>query len=137
MRWIKAMIGLITVIWMVPQSSIAAGFDGSVPLLCSVTQISECTSGGDCFPVTAETANIPPFLKIDFTANTISATEESGRQEVTTINNIEHLDGKIILQGAENGRGWTIVISEKTGKLSATVSDDQVGFVVFGASTPF
>ena len=47
------------------------------------------------------------------------------------IKSIEHIDGKMIMQGSENGRGWTIVISEKTGKMSATISDDQVGFVVF------
>jgi hypothetical protein len=43
----------------------------------------------------------------------------------------------MVLQGSENGRGWTMVISEETGKVSATVSDDQVGFVIFGASTKF
>jgi len=30
-----------------------------------------------------------------------------------------------------------MVISEETGEVSATVSDDQVGFVIFGASTKY
>ena len=54
---------------------------------------------------------------------------------MSAIKSIEHIDGKMIMQGSENGRGWTIVVSEKTGKMSATISDDQVGFVIFGAST--
>jgi hypothetical protein len=40
------------------------------------------------------------------------------------------------MHGGQNGRGWTILISEETGKLSATISDEGVGFVVFGACTP-
>jgi hypothetical protein len=41
------------------------------------------------------------------------------------------------LQGPEGGRAWSLIIAKKTGKMSATVSDDQVGFVIFGAWTPF
>jgi hypothetical protein len=40
------------------------------------------------------------------------------------------------MQWMHNGRGWTLVISEESGKMSATISDDQVGFVLFGACTP-
>ena len=78
---------------------------------------------------------IPRFLKINFEKKTISATEESRRTDVSVIKNIERVDSRQIIQGAENGRGWTIVISEKTRKMSATVSDEDVGFVVFGACT--
>jgi hypothetical protein len=122
---------------LTPLSIAAAQFDGSVPLLCAVIQIVECEAGGDCYPVQPEVANIPRFLKINFKKKTISATEETGRKGVTQIKNIDHVNGNMILQGSENGRGWTMVISEDTGKMSATVSDDQVGFVVFGASTKF
>jgi hypothetical protein len=64
-------------------------------------------------------------------------TVENEKKEVTKIKNFEHTNGNMLLQGSENGRGWTMVISEETGKVSATVSDDQVGFVIFGASTKF
>ena len=128
-----AFLGLI----LTPLSSSAGPFDGSVPLLCAVIQIVECGVGGECYPVQPEIANIPRFLKINFKNKTISATEESGRKETSRIKNIERAKGNLILQGSENGRGWTIVISEETGKMSATVSDDRAGFVVFGASTTF
>ena len=42
-------------------------------------------------------------------------------------------DGKNILHGGHNGRGWAIVISEETGKLSATISEERTGFIIFGA----
>jgi hypothetical protein len=41
----------------------------------------------------------------------------------------------MILQGIEDGRGWSIIISEDTGKMTATASQDDVGFVIFGACT--
>jgi hypothetical protein len=122
---------------LTPLSSSAGQFDGSVPLLCAVIQVVECNVGGECYPVQPEIANIPRFLKINFKNKTISATGESGRKDTSQIKNIERANGNMILQGSENGRGWTMVISEETGKMSATVSDDRAGFVVFGASTTF
>jgi hypothetical protein len=65
----------------------------------------------------------------------ISATEESNRTDVSVIKNFERVDGRLILQGAENGRAWSIVIFEENGKMSATISDEEAGFVVFGACT--
>jgi len=137
MNKIKLMGSALLCFILIPLSIAAAQFDGSTPLLCAVIQVVECASGGECYPVQPEIANIPRFLKINFKNKTIAATEENGRKEVTRIKNFEHTNGKMVLQGSENGRGWTMVISEETGKVSASVSDDQVGFVIFGASTKF
>ncbi len=56
---------------------------------------------------------------------------------------MERVDGKLILQRAEDGYesvrdglGWTIAISEGTGRVVMTASGDQVAFVVFGACLP-
>jgi len=61
-------------------------------------------------------------------------------QNPSRIENLEHIDGKLILQGAEDGykevrdgAGWSMAISEETGKMVLTESGDQVGFVIFGA----
>jgi hypothetical protein len=37
----------------------------------------------------------------------------------------------------EDGWAWSLIIAKETGKMSATVADDEVGFAVFGACTPF
>jgi hypothetical protein len=39
------------------------------------------------------------------------------------------------LQGLEGGRAWSMVLAKETGKMSATVADDQLGFVIFGTCT--
>ena len=64
-------------------------------------------------------------------------------QNPSRIENLERIDGKLILQGAEDGIrevrdgvGWSMAISEETGKMVLTGSGDQVTFVVFGACVP-
>jgi hypothetical protein len=60
------------------------------------------------------------------------------------IERFEPVDGKLMLQGAEDGYegisdgvGWTIAISEDTGRGVLTASGDEVAFVVFGACIPY
>ncbi len=130
-----AMFTLALCLCMASTQPAAAKFDGSDALLCAVTPVSECEADRECDPVTIEVAAIPRFLKINFEEKIISTTEESNRTDVSAIGNFERVDGRLILQGAENGRAWSIVIFEENGKMSATISDEEVGFVVFGACT--
>ena len=118
-----------------PFSIAAADFDGSKPLLCATIETLECGSGIECQWGTAQSINLPQFLKIDFKEKKISGTRESGEMLTTKIENIERGDGKLVLQGTENNKGWSMLINEATGKMTITASDDQVGFVVFGACT--
>src|SRR5262245_29699838 len=116
-----------------PSGARAAGkFDGSVPLLCAPTAISECGPDGECKRVTAESVNLPQFFKVDVKAQKVHS-EETGR--ISPFRTIEHLSGNLILQGGQDGRGWTMTVSEQTGRMSAAISSHEVGFVVFGACT--
>jgi hypothetical protein len=121
----------------------AEDFDGSKELMCSCMRVIECAPDGNCVQVTAEEIGIPQFLKINFEQKTISAPQWGENQTPSRIENLERIDGKLILQGAEDGykevrdgTGWSIAISEETGKMVLTESGDQVAFVVFGACIP-
>ena len=121
----------------------ADDFDGSRPLLFSVISVMECTPDNGCRSVTIESVDIPRFLKIDLDKKTIGPVSESDARPGSTIERVERVDGKLILQGAEDGYesvrdglGWTIAIAEGTGRVVMTASGDQVAFVVFGASLP-
>jgi hypothetical protein len=130
---------------IIAASAVGAGdFDGSKPLLISVIRVSECTPDGACREVTPASVGLPQFLKIDFTNKTIRPAAADDETPATTIERQEVVDGKLILQGAEDGYdkmrdglGWTIAISEATGQVVLTASGEQVAFVVFGASIPF
>jgi hypothetical protein len=122
---------------LVPYARAAASFDGSVPLICALIEVMDCEPGADCQRGAPESVNLPQFIKLNFTEKTLSTTEAAQKIETTPIKNIEQFDSRLILQGVEGGRAWSMIIAKETGKMSATVADDQVGFVVFGACTPF
>jgi hypothetical protein len=114
-----------------PRGVAAAGkYDGSVPMLCVPSVVTECGSDGECRRGTAESVNLPQFLTVDLKAMKVHA-EGTGRE--SPIRNLERLDGTIIIQGGQSGRGWTMTISEETGRMSSTISTDGEGFIIFGA----
>ena len=120
----------------------AGNFDGSKELICAVMEIAECVPGGKCHQVTAEEIGIPNFLRISFKKKSISASFADGSQRSSIIENFERIDGKVIIQGAEDGiegvrdgLGWSLAIAEETGKMVLTASGDEVGFAMFGACT--
>jgi hypothetical protein len=122
---------------LVPYARAAATFDGSVPLICALIEVMDCEPGADCLRGAPESVNLPQFIKLNFTEKTLSTTEAAQRQQSTAIKNIEQFDNRMILQGVEGSRAWSLVIAKETGKMAATVADDQAGFVIFGACTPF
>jgi hypothetical protein len=130
-------IGLVLGLGLVPSAPAATPFDGSVPLICALIEVMDCAPGADCQRGAPESVNLPQFVKLNFSEQTLSTTEAAQKQEATPIKHLEPFDSRLILQGVEGGRAWSLIIAKDTGKMSATVSDDQVGFVIFGACTPF
>ena len=121
-------------------TAFAGDFDGSRPVLCATTDIMECLPGGICQRVTHDAVNAPRFIKINFKDKTINVPEAGEKRPNTLIERMEHVDGKLILQGAEegiegvrDGLGWSLSISEDSGDIVLTGSGDEVGFVLFGS----
>lgn len=135
MKKIKLIALFLLCFILTPLSIAVAEFDGSKMLLCATIETFECEPGVECLWGTAQSINLPQFLKIDFKEKKISGTRESGEVLATQIENMERSDGKLLLQGTQNNKGWSMVINEATGKMTITASDDQVGFVIFGACT--
>jgi hypothetical protein len=138
------LLGLIGLSIFISSLTVWAGdFDGSRPLLFSVISVMECAPDSGCRAVTTDSVGLPQFLKIDLNKKTIGPVSESDTRPDSVIERMERVDGKLILQGAEDGYesvrdglGWTIAISEGTGRVVMTASGDQVAFVVFGACLP-
>lgn len=115
-----------------PDRGFAAGkFDGSAPLLCAATAVTECAADGRCQRRSAERVNLPSLFRVDAKGMKVRNLEaEKGRE--SPIQSVGHANGKLVLNGADGERGWIMVIHEDTGKMSAVVSGDGEGFVVFG-----
>ena len=127
----------------IPLSVTAGEFDGSQTLYCALMDSVQCLPGGECQDLEAEEVNLPNFIVIDFKKEKITIPEVRGNKRTSKIENKKQVDGKLMIQGAEDGAegvkdglAWSIAINETTGKMVITGSGDGVGFVIFGACTP-
>jgi len=94
---------------------------------------------------TANSVNLPNFIRIDFRKKMISSldpvkpvTKKANKKKDTVPNNAkikrqERTDGMLLLQGGQNGRAWSMAINEKSGHMTIAAAGDNVGFVVQGA----
>ena len=105
------------------------------PLLCIPIEQMECSIGSGCLEQTVENMRIPRFIRVDFTEQKVSGMTE-GELRSTAIQNVLHLEDKTILQGAEGGRAWSIIINDTTYQMTASVADEQVSFSIFGSCLP-
>jgi len=125
--------GLVVALLVAPLGvSLAADFDGSEKLRCVPTDATECSGAGECKRVMVEEINIPRWITVDFKKKKLSGTDSDDEQEATAIESVRAADGQTILQGAENGRAWSIVIDQMTGDMTAAIAGDETGFVLFG-----
>jgi hypothetical protein len=127
----------------VPYSLVAATFDGSRPVLCASVDIHECVPGEACVRRTAADIDATDFYRVDFKNNTITATKQGDDKRTSKIERSETVDGKLVLQGVEDGRedeqdglGWSLSIAEPSGRMVLTASGETEAFVIFGVCTP-
>ena len=112
-----------------------AAFDGASPLLCVPIEVTDCEAYGGCIVTTVEDVNIPQFIRLDFEKKTASGTLSDGTMRTVGIERMERENGMMVLQGGQEGRGWSVTIGEDTGKMTLTASGDRFGFIIFGACT--
>jgi hypothetical protein len=124
---------LVVAFFALMSGAADAKYDGSVTLLCAPIEINQCDVSGKCYTGSAEDVNLPQFIKVSVKEKLLSSVDEPVR--VTPIDHSVLASGKLMLHGGQNGRSWTIIISEETGKLAATIAEDRTGFVIFGACT--
>ena len=134
-------IALLCIAFM-PLTVMASDFDGSKPLHCTLEETIECLPGRECVKVKPAEVNLPESILIDYEKKSITV-EKGDNKRASIIENWERIDGKLIIQGAEDGSadqkdgiGWTIAVNDSTGKMVATGSGDDVGFVIFGSCKP-
>ena len=109
---------------------------------CAAIKIFECTSANGCSEVSAESVDLPQMFRINFTTKTITGIID-GKERITPIESLEYIDGKLMLQGAEDGQkeqkdgvAWNGVINEMTGTLVFSASGDNFSISIFGTCIP-
>ena len=79
----------------------------------------------------AQRTSAPRFLRIDVAQKVII-----GPQQTTPILFMDKSDDQLLLQGTELGYGWTLVLDQASGTLSATLVNRDGAVVLFGSCTP-
>jgi hypothetical protein len=109
---------------------------GSDEFLCAVLDVTQCVDVEGCKEALHEDLNIPQFLRVNTGARSIGTTAASGQNRETRAQTVTRSEGRIVFQGVETGRAFSLYIEEATGLATfASVSDGRI-VTVFAACTP-
>ena len=111
-----------------------AKFDGSKPMLCAISAVSECTADGKCErSVPTPESNLVKFVRVDVQGKLLTDNDGSGRKSEIKASTVA--DGHLVLQGVENGKAWTLAIHAEGGGFGASVVENDGLFAIFGNCT--
>ena len=133
-RSLWAVCGLVVAVFSIaPGTTLAADLDGTTPIVCALVAVTECDRWGVCEPADPEVLALPAFVRVNASKKAIEATDGSGRK--TDVQTVTKENGRLLLQGAEKGRAWSVVIGQKGGEMTAAIADHDGGFMVSGSCT--
>ena len=128
--------GLMFATALLSNSLWADDLTGSDSLLCYGFSAAVCSIEGECETTTPWQLNMPDFLKLDLEAGIAETTETAPEARETEIQMLEREDGTIILQGRQDERAFSWLISEATGEGTLTMSTPEEGITIFTLCTP-
>ena len=136
--------GLLAVVVFVftPQAFAKRPFDGAQGLLCTVSQLHECTSHAGCERVPVVAADDIRYVNFDLKNKTARLAHwDPGL--TSSINTLSTVDDNLLLQGTDagdtgtdDGAGWTMSLNSTYGTMVLTVSGRDVAFVGMGSCVP-
>lgn len=133
MRAFTGFLLILSLCLILPCTALSQDFDGSKDLICSVTEVTECATGEGCFQGQAVNFSFPDFFRINFKKKQLSGKSMNQKVLTSPIQHVNQDDGNLILQGRQNGRAWSMVISQESGHYTGTVAGEEFSFSIFGA----
>jgi hypothetical protein len=109
----------------------AADFDASRPLICATVEARDCVAEETCVSGTPGKIGAPSFVRIDFERKVIV-----GPQRATPILVMEQGVDQLLFQGTELGYGWVFALDQTQGRFSASLTNREGAFVLFGSCVP-
>jgi len=129
---------ILSLFFLFPSLSAFSGeYDGSGPLMCTVNRITEVNTLKIIDNIDPDTIGLPGKFLVDFKNKIIRPTKDNVVRRTIPIERMEHVENKLILQGAEegiknDGFGWSMSISKESGEIVLTASGERIAYVVFG-----
>jgi len=121
---------------LAPAPVLADDISAADRLVCAASTVVMCWENGECETGSPLDLNIPQFIEIDLQQKRLSTTKASGLNRTTPIARVDRGDGRIVLQGFENGRAFSYLLQEKTGTATVAVAFEGFSVTAFGACTP-
>jgi len=109
---------------------------GEVEILCSTLRVKECFADGGCVEGPPDTWNIPRFTRINLDDKTLTTTQASGESRTTPIEYFEREGQQIALEGAEDGKAFSILLAADTGFASIAIALQGSVLAGFADCTP-
>ncbi len=136
MQLLKYILLITLMVNVAALPSLAEDKEDLKPMVCAAIETYDCGFGENCKRGSASDIDLPIFLGIDFEKKIITGTMDDGSVRATEIQRMERLAGGIIIQGVQDGLGFSLSYNTATRKITGAVSGDQVGFALFGACKP-
>ena len=121
----------------------ASFFEGKDALICSVYQLYECDPPNGCIAVGPGEIGGFAHFDVDFRKKVITRAGEESPQKSAIKNVSTAVDGKLIIQGVEDGEederdgaGWSVSIMDPEGTMVMAIAGDGFGVIGMGACVP-
>lgn len=125
---------LVAALAVAPSLS-AENVSESERIVCASQTAVLCVETAECFRIMPEEVDLPRFMLVDTEKHTLSTTRLSDRPRSTEADRFVRENGRILMQGIERGRAYSLSIEEDLGLLTAVMAKDGVSLSVFGDCT--
>jgi len=121
---------LLAALSLVPMEAVAGP-----AYACSVAEIFECKAVAGCQRVSAQQANLPPFVTLNVKEKALFSGLFGG-EGLFNPGDVYEDQRVLILHGRHGLLTWTAVVAKDTGQMSMSISQLGKTFSQFGSCTP-
>ena len=104
-------------------------------MVCAAVSVVACGDGHVCYHGLASQFDLPEVMIVDMSAKQVRGTAESGLKQDSPIRHSESTGSQLILQGVENGHGWSMAIDRASGRMATALSGELANYMIFGTCT--
>ena len=126
---------VLSLLLSLPFSISAKEITAKDQLICAISKTALCRENSGCTEGSVEIVNLPLLLRLNLEKKTIASTRLSGEQRASTIMTVSTSKNNLILQGVQDGSGWSMTVDKKNGQMSVSSSLDGEGYIAFGVCT--
>ncbi len=126
---IQRPIAAMLVFTVLATASGADPLGDSTPLVCVPAAVADCDDTSACAVATLEDVGLPKAWRVDFAAKQLAAL---GSDRTSPLQLALVGEQVMVLQGGQNGRGWSVVIDRASGRMSGAVAAADGAVVLSG-----